>query len=426
MPIGRTCAIIRNTDMHSINLTNQIAKQLSPEVAGFLRKVGEVAEERGQGLYLVGGLVRDLLLGRSNLDLDLVVEGDAIALARELAGQGKIVTHNHFGTAKISWSGWSVDIATARSETYARPGALPTVKPGSIESDLIRRDFTMNAIAVRLTRGHFGELLDLYGGREDLENKLVRILHDKSFIDDATRIWRGIRYEQRLDFQLEAETLRLLKRDVPMLDTISGDRIRRELELVLREALPEKALCRADELGVLAKINPSLKADTWLVEKFKLAREPGQDSLLSLYLALLAYRLSAEENERLIYYLRLSKSVVQTLRDTINLKVKLKALESNSSPGGIYAILHSYSPMAIEANLLAADSKLAGEHIRLYLDKLRYVKPALTGNDLKKMGIAPGPRMKEVLERLREARLEGKATTRREEEALVREWAKAG
>ncbi|MDO8567792.1 MAG: CCA tRNA nucleotidyltransferase [Dehalococcoidales bacterium] len=407
-------------------MTGQIEKRLPPEVVSFLRKVGEAAETRGQGLYLVGGVVRDLLLGRSNLDLDLVVEGDAIALARELANEGKIITHTRFGTAKIGWNGWSVDLATARSETYARPGALPIVKPGSIESDLFRRDFTINAMAVKLDPGIFGGLIDLYRGRDDLEHRLIRVLHNKSFTDDATRIWRGIRYEQRLDFKIEPDTLKLLERDVPMLDTVSGDRIRHELELVFKEELPERALRSAGELGVLSRLHPSLRADSWLTERFKQARENKPKQLGELYLALLAYRVTANECEQVISYLRLPKAAAQTLRDTINLKMKLKALESNPSPGSIYATLHSYSSMAIEANLLAADSAPVRENLRLYLDKLRYVKPALTGSDLQKMGLAPGPRMKEVLERLREARLEGKATSRGEEEALVREWLRAG
>ena len=149
-------------------------------------------------------MVRDLLLGRSNFDLDLVVEGDAISLAQRLTQvkPGKIITHPRFNTAKIKWSEWSVDLTTARSETYVKPGALPRVKSGSISDDLFRRDFTINAMAVYLSPGRYGELIDLYGGRNDLEHKLIRILHENSFTDDATRIWRGLRYEQRLNFQL--------------------------------------------------------------------------------------------------------------------------------------------------------------------------------------------------------------------------------
>ena len=223
------------------NLASKIEKQLPTELVDFMRRAGEVATSRGQSLYLVGGMVRDLLLERTNLDLDLVVEGDAINLAQQLRElyQGKITTHPRFNTAKLQWDKWSVDLATARSETYAKPGALPTVKPSSLASDLFRRDFTINTMAIELIPNHYGQLIDPHRGRDDLEQGLIRILHERSFIDDSTRIWRGLRYEQRLDFQLEPNTLRLLKRDIPRVDTISGDRIRHELELTLKEEFPE-------------------------------------------------------------------------------------------------------------------------------------------------------------------------------------------
>ncbi|GAH60002.1 unnamed protein product [marine sediment metagenome] len=247
-----------------INLASKIEKQLPAELVNLMQLAGKVTQSQKQKLYLVGGVVRDLLLGKPNFDLDLVVEGDAINLAQQLVQSkpGKITTHPRFNTAKLQWDEWSVDLTTARSETYAQPGALPTVKPGSLTSDLFRRDFTINAMAIDLNPSRYGELIDLYGGRDDLEHKLIRILHENSFIDDATRIWRGLRYEQRLNFRLEKNTLKLLKRDIPMLDTISGDRIRYELECIFKEERPEKVLRRAEELGVLPKLHPSLRSMT--------------------------------------------------------------------------------------------------------------------------------------------------------------------
>ncbi len=407
-----------------INLAAEIAQQLPAELVDFMQTAGEMTDEQGQNMYLVGGVVRDLLLRRANFDLDLVVEGDAIKLALRLVdiSQGKIITHPRFRTAKIQWHKWSVDLASARSETYARPGALPSVKPGAIGMDLGRRDFTINAMAIELIPGRYGQLIDPYRGRTDLKAKLIRILHERSFIDDATRIWRALRYEQRLDFQLEADTLQLLKRDIPMLDTISGDRIRHELEAVLKEEFPEKILCRADELGVLAKLHPSLKGDDWLVEKFRQSRSAGL-ALSALYLALLAYRLTDAESEELISYLKLPKSLAQTLLDSHSLKTKLGMLAKfDMAPSRIYHLLHGYSPSAIIANSLASDSPVVQQHIRLFLDKLRYVKSALTGNDLQRMGIDPGPQMKEILQRLLEARLDGKVTSKKGEEGLVRGW----
>jgi len=392
-----------------------------------MQVAGEVAAKQGQSLYLVGGVVRDLLLGRTNFDLDLVVEGDAINLAQQLTQikSGKIIIHPRFNTAKIKWSEWSVDLATARSETYVKPGALPKVEPGAINDDLLRRDFTVNTMAVYLVPSRYGELIDLYGGRSDLEHKLIRVLHEKSFIDDATRIWRGLRYEQRLNFQLEPTTLELLKRDIPMLDTISGDRVRHELELILDEECPEKILRRAEELGVLAQLHPTLQGDGWLAEKFQQARQLSSPDLppVGLYLALLTYSLSSEENEHLISRLRLPKSIAQIIRDTISIKAKLQSLANPElTPSHIYRLLHGYSPLAITADSLASDSPVACQNVQLFLDKLRYIKPALTGDDLKRMGVAAGPRIKEILQLLLEARLDGKVTTKQGEEDLVRGW----
>jgi len=413
--------------MTKINLSSQIEEQLPAGLVTFIQRAGKTAASQGKGLYLVGGAVRDLLLGQTNFDLDFVVEGNAIELAQHLAGinQGKITTHPRFNTAKLQWDEWSADLATARSETYARPGALPAVTPGSIRDDLFRRDFTINAMAIELNPSRYGELIDRYKGRDDLEHKLIRILHDKSFIDDATRIWRGLRYEQRLDFQLEPATLKLLKRDIPMLDTISGDRIRYELECILKEAHPEKVLRRAEELGVLPKLSPSLKGNGWLAEKFEQARKISSPNPppLGLYLALMVYHLTNEETGALISFLRLPKALAQTLRDTIDIKTKLPVLaDPELKPSRIYHLLHGYNPTAITANSLACDSPLARQHIQLFLKKLRYVKPALTGNDLQKIGIAPGPRMKEILQRLHNARLDRKVTSKEEENILVRKW----
>jgi len=410
--------------LKTINLASKIKKQLPAELVSFMQAAGEVAYSRGQSLYLVGGVVRDLLLGRTNFDLDLVIEGDAISLAQRLIQvyPGKIITHPRFNTAKLQWHKWSVDLATARSETYAKPGALPSVQPGSLESDLSRRDFTINTMAVRLDPSHYGELIDLYGGIYDLEHKLIRILHEKSFTDDATRIWRGLRYEQRLNFHLEETTLKLLKRDIPMLDTISGDRIRHEVELVLKEEFPEEVLCRAEELSVLKRLHPSLKGNGWLVKRFGQARELSHPNLppVGLYLTLLAYRLTDEEVEQLISRLRLSKSLAQTLRDTSRIKAKLQSLaDPQLPPSGIYQLLYGYSPQTITASWLASDSPVARRHIQLFLNKLRYIKPAFTGDDLKRMGITPGPRIKEILSLLHEARLDGKVTSKQGEKELI-------
>jgi tRNA nucleotidyltransferase (CCA-adding enzyme) len=408
------------------NFAGKIKERLPAELVRLMEAIGAIAFYQGQQLYLVGGAVRDLLLEEETLDLDLVTDGDAISLAQLLANitQGKLTIHTRFRTANVRWNEWSIDLATTRSETYEHPGALPKVKPGSLSDDLFRRDFTINAMAIQLSPGRYGNLIDLYGGREDLERGFIRVLHKQSFTDDATRIWRALRYEQRFDFNLEMLTLELLKRDIAMLDTISGDRIRHELELVLKETYPEKFFLRADKLQVLSELQPGLKCDNSLSERFKQARQTSfpNPPPAGLYLALLTYSLNSEQVEHIIERLRLPRPLAQILRDTYQFKATSEPLaDANLKPSRIYSILHGYSPTALTATLLATDSPQVRANIRRYLTKFRYVKPALTGEDLKKMGLAPGPRISEILERLQAARLDGTVTNRQGEERLVRE-----
>ena len=301
-----------------INLADKIEKTLPAELVALTKQATAMAASKNLQLYLVGGIVRDLLLGQTNLnyDLDFVVEGDAIGLAKEFAEKsgGKLIVHKMFNTAKVTLDNLTVDIAMARTETYTKPGALPVVMPGTLKTDLFRRDFTVNAMAVCLSPDRYGELIDLYRGVKDLQNKTIRVLHEKSFIDDATRIWRAIRYEQRLGFKIEPDTLTFLQRGVPLLKTVGGYRLRHELELVLREKEPEKALVRADKLGALRELHPLLKADEWLVSKFQAAREDNKVNP-NFYLGLLVYRLNEDDLLQIAKYLRFSAEQVRIIHE---------------------------------------------------------------------------------------------------------------
>ena len=299
-----------------INLTEKIKKILPVEAVALIKETAAIAGEKNLPLYLVGGIVRDLMLWHSSADLDLVVEGDATAFAKEFTRKvgGTLTIHKMFNTAKVTRDNLTVDIAMARTETYGKPGALPVVTPGTLKTDLFRRDFTINAMAICLSPDRYGELIDLYRGLKDLNGKAIRILHENSFIDDATRIWRAIRYEQRLGFQIEPGTLRLLKRDVNLLKTVGGYRLRRELELVLKEKEPEKALVRADKLGVLKALHPSIKADEWLVSRFQTARDEGRVTP-DFYLGLLTCRLNEEDLKQITKYLRFSPGQVHIIHE---------------------------------------------------------------------------------------------------------------
>ena len=407
-------------------LTSELEKHFPAELVSLLRAAGDLAWSRGWNLYLVGGAVRDLFLARPNLDLDLVLEGDAIALARKLAEirGGEVVAHPRFGTAKFRQERISLDLATARSESYPRPGALPVVTPGTIGEDLFRRDFSINTMAIHLDPIHFGALLDPYGGRGDLDRGLIRVLHEKSFSDDPTRMLRALRYEQRLGFHLEPNTEQLMRRDAAVMDEVSGERLWHELELILNEQCPEKVLSRADELGVLQKLHPALKGNGWLRSRFEQARRASAAAKPSpaLYLALLAYCLSQEENEDLLARLRIRGEIAKVMRQTIKLKQVLSALASpRLAPSAIYHLVQRYSPESISAAALASDSRLVRQRLKLYLTELRHIKPALSGDDLQAMGISPGRKLGQVLRALHDAKLDGKVQTREQEEDLVRE-----
>ena len=412
-----------------MNLARQIEQYLPRQLLELVKDISGQAAKRGQRVYLVGGVVRDLLLGYPNFDLDLVVEGDAVKLAQQVAetSQAKLLAHHRFGTAKLRYENFTLDMATARKETYARPGALPTVTPGTLKDDLVRRDFSINAMAISLAANDYGELVDPYHGKSDLERRLIRILHPGSFSDDATRILRGVRYEQRLGFEFEAQTAQLLKRDIPTLDTISGDRIRHELELIFKEKQPELAIKRLGELGVLPRISPFLKGDGWIAEKFDKARrlkKPNQ--LPSLYFCLLIYSFSEKNIEQFLAHLNIPAKLSRAMRDTLRLKTRLPLLDKSSlKPSEIYYLLREYEPLAIQANAIASDEKegtpslIVHRYLQLFLTKLRYVRTALDGEELKRLGISAGPEMGHVLQILHKAKLDGEVSTRADEKKLA-------
>ncbi len=415
------------------NVALKMRQCLPAELITFLHMAGEKAGAQGQKLYLVGGAVRDLLLHRPIVDFDLVLEGDAPSLARQLArrgsiseekgkGEGKVTVHHQFGTAKFRRGRLNIDVVTARSETYSQPGALPTVQPGTIKDDLLRRDFSINAMAIDLSPASFGQLLDPHGGWSDLEQKRnVRILYERSFIDDATRILRAIRYEKRLGLTLEQNTERLLREHISMLDTISGDRIRHELELILQEDSPEQILERAEGMGVLQQLHPSLRGNSWVVERFREARQKAiADS--DLYLLLLVYHLSEEEIEGLIARLTIVGELGRNMRQMPRLKGDLHALADPAiTPSGSYRLLKRYHPKTIAACSLASESPIIRSNLERYLNHIRYVKPITDGEDLKRLGVKPGPYMGRMLKTLQEARLDGHVITKEDEEALVRQ-----
>jgi len=404
-----------------------------------VRKASETAAQMGFSLYVVGGFVRDLLLGTPTLDLDLVVEGNAIALARRLQKKvgGRVTGHDRFGTAKLilDYAAYpipSLDFVTARTEFYEHPTALPQVERSSIKQDLHRRDFTINTLAICLDPDRYGELLDFYAGEQDLRRGLIRVLHSLSFVEDPTRMLRAARLEQRLGFRIEPRTEELIGNALDLLDRITGERIRHELYLILEEAMPEAALCRLDELGVLAQIHPDLKCDDWLKERFRRLRESleagswelattaQQEQLSILYLALMTYRFSSQDLENLVERLKISSEDAALSRQVNRLLFSTSDLVKARRPSAIYRLLEHYSEPAIFVLWVATDSELVREHLELYHRELHFIVPEIDGEHLKVMGLKPSPLFGHILSALRDARLDGEVSSLEEEEVFVK------
>lgn len=405
-------------------LSANIANQLPQPVIDLLKQAGVKAADSGHRLYLVGGIVRDLILGRPGKDIDIMAEVDAIELAFNLARENnsRLTMYRKFGTATLDINDYRIDFATCRSEIYQQPGALPDVKAGNLQDDLFRRDFTVNAMAIDITPQHYGELIDLYDSKSDLKAGIIRVLHDKSFQDDATRIMRAVRYEQRLGFKLESQTEKLLKSNLNMLDTISGERLKHELILWLNEQQPEKMLERAGRLGILRKLHPNLRWDHNLTIAFKrLASLPESADKLSLYFCLLAYRLDEVALYELLQRLNLTGSKYDLLSSqTMKLKNSRELLvQKDLKKSELYLQLNSYPLTAIQANLLYPNHRLLRSRLGIYLNKLSKIKTFHSGTDLAELGIKQGPLMGKILHSLLVARIDGKVKTRKDEERLA-------
>jgi len=406
------------------NALLRLRRGLAAAIGEALAVVLRLAEEEGRTLYLVGGGVRDVVLRRGQVDIDLVAEGPVVSLARKaaLVLAGRWVEHRAFGTATVEGRDFRLDLAMARAERYARPGALPKVRPASIGEDLARRDFTINAMALALCGRERGQLLDPFDGMGDIAGGRLRVLHDRSFIDDATRILRAVRYETRFSFAIEEETLALLKRDVAYLDTISGARVRHELLRLLAEERPERGLQRCQKLGVLAAVHGALRFDDELAGAFRRTRRAGRAAPQpELHLALLGTRLSPADAEAVALRLALSKRQRQALGGAAMLAELLPWLSrADVRPSQVVERLEPYPLAAVEAWGLVVGQARAKRKLRRYLAEWRYVKPSLDGKALERLGVAQGPAMSDVLRLLKAARLDGEARTREEEVEVVR------
>ncbi|MDQ5866548.1 MAG: CCA tRNA nucleotidyltransferase [Chloroflexota bacterium] len=412
----------------------RIAQALPQGVRAPLQRVRVLAEERGWSVYLVGGFVRDALLGTPQKDIDLTVVGDGVALAQllasELGTQAEVA--DRFGTATVPLGGGlDLDFVTARRESYPSPGTLPVVESGTLEDDLARRDFTINALAVPLEGEGFGQLVDRHGGAADLAARLLRVLHPRSFQDDPTRIFRAVRYAERLDFKIERDTLELVLRAVRdgALGTLSTERAVRELLLIMEEPRGEAMLASLDRLGVLSSVHPGLAwayppGHVRLANDSELTRDQRRDAYLATIAA--EYASAPEEAEALARWLRLPQPLVRLMRDAAVLAARWPRLSNDDlRPSAVYDLLNGLDEGALEAfsrfEALQAD-KVGWARSHDFMSRTRKLRPQLNGDYLRALGLKEGPVYKEAIKALHEAVLDGVVKGKAEEERFLREW----
>ncbi len=381
-----------------------------------------------EGVYLVGGTVRDILLGERNFDVDIAVEGDAIALAQALADAlgGRVRAHRKFGTAVVIYGNDErVDVVTARTEFYDAPAALPTVEHASIREDLFRRDLTINAMAVSLKGADLGRLVDPFAGRRDLEAKTIRVLHNLSFIDDPTRIFRAVRYENRYGFRMDDHTLRLARGCIEMglVGDLSSARLRDELEALLEEGEIEHSILRLAELGADRAIHPHLAADEEAVSFIRRLRELRDRYHLEipswrLGLAVLARKLPPDEVYDWLQRLKVRRRDAEQIAAAVTVGPRLvEKLKKGAEPAEVVRLAEPYAPDAPLFALGLADL----EPLHEYFERLRDVRLEVSGADLAELGLGQSPRVGEILAELRRRKLNGELDGRDSELAAARE-----
>lgn len=420
------------------DLKNTLHDVLQPWMENLLRRMGSRAAELGMKAYVVGGFIRDVLLGRSNLDVDVVIEGDAVSFIESWAKDGcRISVHSKYKTGTIIFpDGKKVDVATARREFYEYPVAQPQVSSDSLKHDLYRRDFTINAMAVSINPSSWGRLIDYFGGRRDLRRKVLKVLHNLSFVEDPTRIIRGIRLEQRLGCRLEDNTLRLLNNCVKggLLSLLSGFRLRSELQLSFMEKRPHTFLVRMEKLGVWTMLFPGVKVGQVSVKIFR-------------RISALLQRTSKDlpdfgNNEWLAYLSAMVIESTETVRFSVQDRLHLSPSERrivNRSISGLGAAEQELGSKTTVANSViykylcernfitclfwaaSTDRSRARRRIMLYLTRLHRVVPMITGKDILDLGFREGPLVGDIMSALKMARLDGIIVTREDEIKFIQD-----
>lgn len=424
----------------AVNIAKKMSGLLPKEVVRLLKTIGKSSNDDGYSAFVVGGMVRDILLGKKNLDLDIVVEGDAIRMGSDLARRlgATIVVHKKFGTCSLyTKERMKIDVATARREVYERPAALPKVEFGLLKDDLMRRDFTINSMAVSINTGSFGQLIDFFGAAADLRRGRIKVMHDGSFIDDPTRIFRAVRFESRFGFTIDGHTEDLIKNAIEqsMFEKVEPQRIRDELILILQEPEPVRALKRMSELEELRFIHPELSLDSDFVRLSEAiddaiswygksgGRKRALDKWLIYLMALfddLSYNTVSSICSRFVFR---GSDRIRILSNKSCSTRALKVLSAGReiTPSGIYRLLE---PLAFEVTVLimakaallgGGKAKLAGSRIKDFIQRYNGIRTGVRGDDIKAMGLKPSPRFKVILDKVLYGKLDGRLKTRSDE-----------
>jgi tRNA nucleotidyltransferase (CCA-adding enzyme) len=426
------------------NLNTIMVDSLSRDVIQLLQAIGEVAKKLDCNAFAVGGFVRDLLLKKTNLDLDIVVEGDGIEFAKALALHlgGRYRTHERFKTAMVLLpNGRKIDIATARLEYYEYPAAMPTVELSSIKLDLSRRDFTINAMAIHLNPDHFGTLIDFFNSQNDLKQKSIKVLHNLSFVEDPSRIFRAVRFEKRMEFEIAPHTKRLIGNAVNMklFGKSNDSRFLSELKIILSEENPLPAILRLGEFDLFQFLWPDLKPHYKIDRRFLHVLTQAQMAISwfrLLYLEescenwivyLLAIMSRSSRNELAAFCRRFDETAKITefllaQKDLADQAANQLARESHLKNSRIVTIFEEVSIEGLLYIMAIARKNHVKKAVSLYVTTLQHVEPSLTGNDLIKMGYHPGPQFKKILSFLKNNRLDNQVSDKKGELALLRRF----
>lgn len=462
MSADRLVGVVTRTDLLRYSLGSEAIYDLardashvkSREIEGLMKKylsrrtletlhlLGEAGDRLEVAVYAVGGFVRDLLLGHQNVDVDVTVDGDGILFAEAFGAEHgcRVKSHQKFGTAVIIFpDGFKIDVASTRLEYYVSPGALPTVERSSLKMDLYRRDFTVNTLALRLNGAFFGKLIDYFGAYRDLQDKVIRVLHNLSFVEDPTRVFRAIRFEQRLNFKIAKHTEDLIKNAVKMdfLERLGGRRLLSELVQILKEKEPVKGILRMSSLGLFRFIHPALELTASLQEMLEEVRYvvSWYDLLYlerpyekwAVYFLALCDTLSDEQFwgtcTRLAVSEHYKEKLVESRRQGGELLTNMERRlggQGNLENSEVYFFLRGLPVEVLLYHMARCRNAEVKRYISLYFTKLHWIRTQITGNDLKCLGVEQGPRYRELLDLVLSARLNGQVGTREEEIDLVR------